>query len=959
MGSTVHISSVRLAAPKESAGEVFRQELIDAILGNPQKLIYIHAGAGYGKTTLLSQIANAGEKTVWLTLDGESDIFTFLDILSEAIRQTFPDYDFSASEHLLFEEKNNFITIITNAFINSIEKIAQDFMIVLEDLHTIEDQQIIMLIACLMKYTPENIRLLLSSREVPWQELIPLRIRGDILELTQKELAFSRDETIQALGVEEETIYDITEGWPLAIRSYKVLLENGVSLASLPSRGNEALYSYLFFECISRLPSEMVDFLKNSAFFEELDPQLLDTILNQKNTRLLLESLAARNIFTIKTDSGNYRYHTLFRDYLLECNQDSQALLLYSKAADYYFAKKQYSKAAEYAIRSDNRKMLEQIILINYKDCIKSGSFSELRVWFNALGDISAALNRELLVAKGAFLSSIGNFTAAKTCLDTAIPLLNEDDQVLYIEAIVHKARVLRNFVSFEESNKLLDELIARLNDPASEVSYTVMIEKIYNLCWNSQINEAYTLACHMINICAQAGNVKVRTWFERYLSVIHFLAGRMKEAVYYYEKSLKIPENERQYLDMHSIDIYVAKAYQMLGERDKAVYMVAAELQKLRSTGRYEELWLGYLFATEIHYQNTFIDRMNGGSKTFEATTKYFALADEYASLYRKTEFQMKWAKMQRLIYSLIFTDEPKEDVIAGIYTSLDQISDYFKTIALARLFSYFATISDFSSAVKCAKLSIEIGERTNMMLIPTMAYGILARIAIALKNYEQSASLTRRFLQLCSENGIYEYFRMRKAYDPILQFAFDNGIEPTITKQMMKFAGYKIKKMYITSLGGFSVFPYKDRQEPLKMRTKKERELLAFLLDAGSEGVTKEQIYEAIWWESESKDIKKLIGVNLAHIKKDLADLGVENPIINHEKRYSICRDEIAVDIDFFEEAAERFKRQPSNETAQKLLSLYRGEYLSDFEALWALAKRLRYRKAYNEALDFSNLP
>ena len=168
-----------------------------------------------------------------------------------------------------------------------------------------------------------------------------------------------------------------------------------------------------------------------------------------------------------------------------------------------------------------------------------------------------------------------------------------------------------------------------------------------------------------MIETCAEAGNVKVKAWFERYLSVIHFLAGRMKQAVHYYEKSLELPEYERHYLDMHSIDIYVAKAYQMLGERDKAVSMIAAELQKLRSKGRYEELWLGYLFAAEIHYQNTSIDRANGGSQTFETTMKYFTLADEYAPLYRKTEFQMQWAKMQRRIYSLMFTCGSKESII------------------------------------------------------------------------------------------------------------------------------------------------------------------------------------------------------------------------------------------------------------------------------------------------------
>jgi LuxR family transcriptional regulator, maltose regulon positive regulatory protein len=196
-------------------------------------------------------------------------------------------------------------------------------------------------------------------------------------------------------------------------------------------------------------------------------------------------------------------------------------------------------------------------------------------------------------------------------------------------------------------------------------------------------------------------------------------------------------------------------------------------------------------------------------------------------------------------------------------------------------------------------------------------------------------------------------------KTVCPLLMFpyavTFDNGIEPSITKQIMAFAGYKPKKVYIETLGGLTVSPFKDREKPLKMRARKERELLAFLLDAGGQGVTKEQIYNAIWSESESEDVKKLIGVNLAHIKKDLASLGIENPIISREKHYSICRDEIECDMDLFEEAAEELKLRSSTEEAQKLLTLYKGEYLPDFEAFWATSKRIKCREIYKEAVKY----
>jgi hypothetical protein len=39
-------------------------------------------------------------------------------------------------------------------------------------------------------------------------------------------------------------------------------------------------------------------------------------------------------------------------------------------------------------------------------------------------------------------------------------------------------------------------------------------------------------------------------------------------------------------------------------------------------------------------------------------------------------------------------------------------------------------------------------------------------------------------------------------KAYDPIFEFALDNGIEPEFTRQMMNFAGYRRKKAYIETL-------------------------------------------------------------------------------------------------------------------------------------------------------------
>ncbi len=307
----------------------------------------------------------------------------------------------------------------------------------------------------------------------------------------------------------------------------------------------------------------------------------------------------------------------------------------------------------------------------------------------------------------------------------------------------------------------------------------------------------------------------------------------------------------------------------------------------------------------------------------------------------------------MQRLTYSLMFPNGPKEEIIEELFANMDSADDYLKSIVLARLFGYMAAVSDFKRASRYAKLCIEVGENSHMYLHSTLGYGMLARTALLEENLAEAAQYTERFLRLCYENGILEYFKARKDYDHILAFARDNGIEQEITKKLMEFAGCKIKKAYVKTFGGFSVYPNKDATNPIKIARKKKRELLAFLLDAGEAGVTKEQICDAVWPESESENIKKMIGVNLAQIKNDLSCLGIESAIVCREKRYSICRDEIECDFELFENAAGNYKSTGNLSYLKHLLNFYSGEYLSGFEVFWATLSRIKYQNIFDAAL------
>ncbi len=150
------------------------------------------------------------------------------------------------------------------------------------------------------------------------------------------------------------------------------------------------------------------------------------------------------------------------------------------------------------------------------------------------------------------------------------------------------------------------------------------------------------------------------------------------------------------------------------------------------------------------------------------------------------------------------MFTSQPKAAIIEEILSNLENIGDYLKTIVLGRLFSYYMSVSDFTNATKYAMMAIDVGEKSDVMMLPTIAYGLLTIAAISSKDHGKTCALATRYLKLCSENGIHDYFRIREPYGTILQFALDNGIESDFTRNMMRFAGYKTKKIYVSTLAG-----------------------------------------------------------------------------------------------------------------------------------------------------------
>ena len=102
-------------------------------------------------------------------------------------------------------------------------------MIILDDFHFVEHSQSIQeWCQWFISHLPQGAHLVIASRVRPaWDLLTTLKVRGNLLELTEKELAFSEEE-IEVLFADYyeqplepnqvKKIYALTEGWVIAIQ---------------------------------------------------------------------------------------------------------------------------------------------------------------------------------------------------------------------------------------------------------------------------------------------------------------------------------------------------------------------------------------------------------------------------------------------------------------------------------------------------------------------------------------------------------------------------------------------------------------------------------------------------------------------------------------------------------------------------------------------------------------------
>ncbi len=175
-----------------------------------RQLILVCAPAGFGKTTLVStwlehKAAAQGEKvtslpSAWLSLDeNDRDLNLYLRYIIAALRTIFSE----ACEDtlaLLQARQQPPDEVIYTTFSNELDKLPGECILVLDDYHTIQGEEVHNLLAELVRHWPRPLHLVLISRIDPPIPLSSFRARGMLSEIRTQDLRFAPEETAAYLS---------------------------------------------------------------------------------------------------------------------------------------------------------------------------------------------------------------------------------------------------------------------------------------------------------------------------------------------------------------------------------------------------------------------------------------------------------------------------------------------------------------------------------------------------------------------------------------------------------------------------------------------------------------------------------------------------------------------------------------------------------------------------------------
>ena len=358
---------------------------LDSLLD--KRFLYIHAPAGFGKTMtallwLEYRAKKAALKRAWINLDDhDNKSAEFCKRFVTALVALQPDNPAlrESHSHPLF---GNAPTEFTLHAIDTLLPCPEPCVFILDDLHVITNDEILTLLPTICQKLPPRCQVLLLSRNTMPDSMTQMAANNEVALIDGENLRFSGDE-IRAFfsnngrpisAKQAAEILTSTGGWPIGIRALLLSGEKSYRMTLT----DKYLENFLRTHVWDRWDEPLKRFMLCVSVVNEMTPPLCawliaeDKLLKKADDDGIRDGLAwltRENAFIRETDSGTYRFHDLFRDFLYrmlaeEGGEIKNRQLI--RAGEWFYRQKDHYRAVDYFLKSGHISGIAKALKLMY-----------------------------------------------------------------------------------------------------------------------------------------------------------------------------------------------------------------------------------------------------------------------------------------------------------------------------------------------------------------------------------------------------------------------------------------------------------------------------------------------------------------------------------------------------------------------------------------------------------------
>ncbi len=412
------IVPTKLTAPRVPAQLVARPRLLQRLSGHPGRLVLVSAPAGFGKTVVVVDwLAGLPGPRAWVSIDRlDNDPTRFLAHLAAAYGSL--NGAAAARAASIIRSLGQSPAELPASLLAALEELGCEPVIVLDDVHELDAPAVLSVLERLITQVQAGPRLVLLSRMDPPLPLGRLRVTGDLLELRERDLRFTREEAAELLScllpsaLEPALLDELerrTEGWVAGLRMAAIALQDaedpGAVVASFAGT-HRFVVEYLLEEAVERQSEAVQRFLMDTSILGRFTPETCAAITDGGDPWARLQEVEAANLFLVPLgdDRRWFRYHHLFAELLqfrLRRLRPERLDVLHERASRWFEAEGDVHEALEHASRMREPGRLLELLDAHGMEIVKRSELASFERW---LARVPAPLTQPyplLLVAVG------------------------------------------------------------------------------------------------------------------------------------------------------------------------------------------------------------------------------------------------------------------------------------------------------------------------------------------------------------------------------------------------------------------------------------------------------------------------------------------------------------------------------------------------------------------------------